>query len=125
MDGTESQQLDYEEVARIIAHCHVHRIAVALDDFGTGYSNLTHLHRLDFDTIKIDQSFVREMFGSHRAMSIVKAVVALAKAIGADLVAEGVETREQLEFLRGIGCRYAQGYLIGKAEPLEALLASR
>jgi EAL domain-containing protein (putative c-di-GMP-specific phosphodiesterase class I) len=122
---TESESLDYEQVAEVIAHCHANGIAVSLDDFGTGYSHLTHLHVLDFDTIKIDQAFGREMFASERAMSIVRAIVALGQAIHADLVVEGVETREQLEFFRDLGCRYAQGYLIGKAEPLEVVLAAR
>ncbi len=122
---TESQSLDYLQVAEVIRQCHANRIEVSLDDFGTGHSNLNHLHQLDFDTIKIDQAFVREMFGSERAMSIVHAIVALGHAIHADLVAEGVETREQLDLLHAIGCRYAQGYLIGKPEPLKALLAMR
>ena len=120
---TESRTLDYRRVAKVIEHCHQHAIAVSLDDFGTGYSHLTHLHRLDFDAVKIDQAFVRDMFVSDRAMNIVRTIVALGHAIHADLVAEGVETSEQLAFLREIGCRYAQGYLIGKAEPLETALA--
>ena len=122
---TESQALDYEQVAEVIAHCHANAIAVSLDDFGTGYSHLTHLHQLDFDTIKIDQAFVREMFTSDKTMSIVRAIVALGQAIHADLVVEGIETREQLDFLGSIGCRYAQGFLIGKPAPLETALAAR
>ncbi len=122
---TESQALDYLQVAEVIEHCHRNHITVSLDDFGTGYSHLTHLHQLDFDAIKIDQAFVREMFESERAMSIVRAIVALGRAIDADLMVEGVETREQLELLRDIGCKYAQGYLIGKPEPLESALAAR
>jgi EAL domain-containing protein (putative c-di-GMP-specific phosphodiesterase class I) len=122
---TESQSLDYLQVAEVIEHCHANKIGVSLDDFGTGYSHLTHLHQLDFDVIKIDQAFVREMFSSERAMSIVRAIVALGRAIHADLVVEGVETRAQLDLLREIGCRYAQGYLIGKPEPLEVALAAR
>lgn len=122
---TESQALDYLQVAEVIDHCHRNQIAVSLDDFGTGYSHLTHLHQLEFDAIKIDQAFVRDMFSSERAMSIVRAIAALGQAIHADLMVEGVETLEQLEFLRSIGCRYAQGYLIGKPEPLETALAAR
>jgi diguanylate cyclase len=122
---TESQSLDYLQVAEVIAHCHANAIAVSLDDFGTGYSHLTHLHQLDFDAIKIDQAFLRDMFASERAMSIVRAIVALGHAIHADLVAEGVETTEQLDLLREFGCRYAQGYLIGKPEPLEVALLAR
>lgn len=122
---TESQSLDYLQVAEVIAHCHANHIAVSLDDFGTGYSHLTHLHQLDFDVIKIDQAFVRDMFESERAMSIVRAIVSLGHAIHADLVVEGVETQEQLGLLREMGCRFAQGYLIGRPETLEAALAAR
>jgi EAL domain-containing protein (putative c-di-GMP-specific phosphodiesterase class I) len=122
---TESQALDYQQVAEVIAHCHANAIGVSLDDFGTGYSHLTHLHQLDLDTIKIDQAFVWQMFSSDKAMSIVRAIVALGRAIQADLVVEGIETREQLDFLAGIGCRYAQGFLIGRPVRLEAVLAAR
>jgi EAL domain-containing protein (putative c-di-GMP-specific phosphodiesterase class I) len=122
---TESQALDYEQVAEVIAHCHANAIGVSLDDFGTGYSHLTHLHQLDFDTIKIDQAFVHAMFASDKTMSIVRAIVALGQAIHADLVVEGIETREQLDFLGSLGCRYAQGFLIGKPAPLETALAAR
>lgn len=122
---TESQALDPGQVAEVIRHCHANAIGVSLDDFGTRYSHLTHLHLLDFDAIKIDQAFVSEMFASEKAMSIVRAIVAMAQAIGAEIVVEGVETREQLEFLGRIGCRYAQGFIIGRPEPLEAALAAR
>ena len=122
---TESQALDYHQVIDVIAHCHAQDIPVALDDFGTGYSHLTHLHRLEFDTIKVDQAFVREMFTSHRAMAIVRTIVNLARDLGADVVVEGVETPQQLDALRELGCRYVQGYLIGKAVPLEEHLTRR
>jgi EAL domain-containing protein (putative c-di-GMP-specific phosphodiesterase class I) len=120
---TESQALDYLQVIDVIAHCHAQGIPVALDDFGTGYSHLTHLHRLQFDTLKLDQSFVRDMFSSSRAMAIVHTIVNLASDIGAEVVVEGVETRQQLDALGDMGCRYAQGFLIGKAVPLEEHLA--
>ena len=122
---TESQALDYRQVIEVIAHCHAQDIPVALDDFGTGYSHLTHLHLLEFDTIKVDQSFVRDMFTSERAMAIVRTIVNMGHALHADLVVEGVETRQQLDALRELGCRYVQGYLIGKAIPLEDHLAQR
>jgi len=122
---TESQALDYRQVIEVIAHCHAQDIPVALDDFGTGYSHLTHLHQLEFDTIKIDQAFVREMFSSERAMAIVRTIVHMARDLHADLVVEGVETRQQLDALRELGCRYVQGFLIGKAVPLEQHLARR
>jgi diguanylate cyclase len=123
IEVTESQALDVERVLGVIQMCHAHGIRVALDDFGTGYSNLTHLHALRFDSLKIDQAFSRQMLGEPRAMAIVEAIVAMAKALGAEVVVEGIETEEMLAQLRRLGCDYAQGYLIGRPEPLEELLA--
>ncbi len=122
---TESQALDPAQVAQVIDDCHAQGIGVSLDDFGTRYAHLAQLHRLAVDAIKIDQAFVREMLASERAMQIVRAIVAMGQAIGADLVVEGVETAEQLAALGRIGCGYAQGFLIGKAESLAAILANR
>src|SRR5690606_41004635 len=95
-------------------HCRDQGLPFALDDVGTGYSNLTHLHALDFEFIKVDQAFARHMFDSERAMAMVEAIVDMAHAIGARVICEGVETREQLDRLRAMGVEYAQGYLIGK-----------
>ena len=120
---TESQALNYDLVAGIIALCHQHGIQVALDDFGTGYSHLTHLHKLAFDTMKVDQAFTRSMLVEPRSMAIVEAIVRMGKAIEADIVVEGIETEEMLEALRRLDCDYAQGYLIGKPQTLEELLA--
>jgi diguanylate cyclase len=119
---TESQALNYEMVEKIISLCHRHGIKVALDDFGTGYSHLTHLHQLAFDTMKVDQAFTRSMLEHPRSMAIVKAIVAMGKAIEADIVVEGIETEAMLQALRDLGCDYAQGYLIGKPQTLEELL---
>jgi EAL domain-containing protein (putative c-di-GMP-specific phosphodiesterase class I) len=121
---TESQVLDYSLVAGIIEVCHGHGIKVALDDFGTGYSHLCHLHRLPFDTIKVDQAFSRNMLADRRSMAIVETIVQLGRALSADIVVEGIETAEQLEALRRLGCQYAQGYLIGRPQRLDDLLAS-
>jgi len=123
LEITESRMLDYAPVHAVMQHCRAHGVPFALDDFGTGYSNLTHLHRLDFEFVKVDQAFARHMFDSPRAMAIVEAIVAMAHGIGADVVCEGVETREQLERLRALGVRYAQGYLIGQAAPAAAVLS--
>lgn len=120
---TESQALDYPVVKAVIERCHRNGIHVALDDFGTGYSNLGHLHELHFDTVKIDQAFARNMVHSPRAMAIVRAMVGMIHDLGADVVVEGIENREQLDVLRALGCRYAQGYLIGRPQPIEDLLA--
>ena len=123
LEVTESRMLDYGPVAAVMQHCRAHGVPFALDDFGTGYSNLTHLHKLDFEFVKVDQAFARHMFDSARAMAIVDAIVAMAHGIGAHVVMEGVETHDQLQRLRAMGVRYAQGYLIGQAQPVAAVLS--
>ena len=92
---------------------------VSLDDFGTGYSSLSYLMRLEVDRIKIDRSFVRHIGQSAQSNSIVQAIVTMAHAVGVTVTAEGVETREQQDFLVGIGCNHLQGYLL--SPPLSAL----
>ncbi len=123
LEVTESRMLDYAPVAAVMQHCREHGVPFALDDFGTGYSNLTHLYKLDFEFIKVDQAFARHMFDSPRAMAIVEAIVAMAHGIGAKVICEGVETREQLQRLRELGVQYGQGYLIGQAQPASAVLS--
>ncbi|WP_147653387.1 EAL domain-containing protein [Vulcaniibacterium gelatinicum] len=123
LEVTESRMLDYAQVAAVMAHCRAHGIPFALDDFGTGYSNLTHLHKLEFEYVKVDQAFARHMFDSERAMAIVRAIVAMAHGLRAEVIMEGVETREQLAQLRALGVRFAQGYLVGQAQPAEAVLS--
>jgi EAL domain-containing protein (putative c-di-GMP-specific phosphodiesterase class I) len=123
LEVTESRMLDYGQVAAVMKHCRAHGIPFALDDFGTGYSNLTHLHRLDFEYIKMDQAFARQMFDSPRAMAIVEAVVAMAHGLGAAVICEGVENARQLQRLRELNVRYAQGYLIGQAAPADRVMA--
>jgi EAL domain-containing protein (putative c-di-GMP-specific phosphodiesterase class I) len=119
---TESQALDYAQVKEVVAHCHVEGIEVALDDFGTGFSNLGHLHELPFNTVKVDQAFARNMMKDPRAMALVEAIVNMIHALGATTVVEGIEASAQLDVLRRLGCRYAQGYLIGKPQPLADVL---
>lgn len=123
LEITESQLPDYTQARALIDTCHDHGIKVALDDFGTGYSHLNHLHRLPFDTIKVDQAFSRDMLADPRAMAIVDGIVRLGRALGADIVVEGIETNAQLDALRQLGVRYAQGYLIGRPRTLEEWLA--
>lgn len=123
LEVTESRMLDYTPVAAVMKHCREHGIPFALDDFGTGYSNLTHLHRLEFEYIKMDQAFARQMFDSARAMAIVEAVVAMAHGLGARVICEGVENARQLQRLRELHVRYAQGYLIGQAAPAAKVLS--
>ncbi|MCB1628103.1 MAG: EAL domain-containing protein [Xanthomonadales bacterium] len=125
LEITESLTLDFDRVSSLMARCRELGIGVALDDFGTGHSNLSRLHTLQFDTVKLDQSFVRQMLSDPRCAELVKAIVQMVTALGAEVVAEGVETSEQAAFLASIGCRYLQGYLIGKPaapDELPALL---
>ena len=93
-------------------------IDVSLDDFGTGYSSLSYLHALPFDTLKIDKSFIAGMGLERSKLEIVRAILLLAHNLKMDVVAEGVETVEQLAQLRALDCEYAQGYLF--APPLDA-----
>ncbi|KAB2901227.1 MAG: EAL domain-containing protein [Dokdonella sp.] len=118
---TESLVLDQERIGSLLARCHAVGMPVALDDFGTGFSNLGPLLTLDFDQIKLDASFVRAL-DRPRGRSVVGVVVAMTRALDCDLVAEGVETREQREALHRLGCRYAQGWLVGRPQPLEQVL---
>ncbi len=93
-------------------------VSVAMDDFGTGYSSLSTLRAFPFDRIKVDRSFVADMVHNADAAAIVNSVIGLGRAMGLRVVAEGVETQEQVAMLRLIGCHELQGYLFGK--PLAA-----
>jgi EAL domain-containing protein (putative c-di-GMP-specific phosphodiesterase class I) len=96
-------------------------VRIALDDFGTGYSSLTHLRRFPIDTIKIDRSFVAGMGGNSEDFAIVASLISLAATVGLDVIAEGVETDDQAEMLRRLGCAYAQGFLWSPAVPIGEL----
>jgi EAL domain-containing protein (putative c-di-GMP-specific phosphodiesterase class I) len=98
-------------------------VRVAIDDFGTGYSSLAYLKRLPIDIVKIDKSFMREVPKDAENAAIVRTVVALGRTLKLQRHAEGVETAEQLEFLRAEGCDRAQGYLLGKPLPADAFLS--
>jgi diguanylate cyclase (GGDEF)-like protein/PAS domain S-box-containing protein len=93
-------------------------VQLAMDDFGTGYSSLSNLHRFPINTLKIDRSFITRMVENNENAEIVRTISGLAQNLGMDVVAEGVETIEQLEILRSLGCRYGQGYFFSK--PLDA-----
>jgi EAL domain-containing protein (putative c-di-GMP-specific phosphodiesterase class I) len=119
---TESQAMDPVLMQGFIALCHGHGVKVALDDFGTGYSHLTQMHLLPFDTLKIDQGFVRNMLADRRSMAIVETIVAMAKALEASIVVEGIESEAELAVLKRLRCDYAQGWLVGKPQTRQELL---
>ena len=117
---------DFETAVANIQKLRAQGIRLAIDDFGTGYSSLSYLLKLPVDKLKIDKSFIDDI-GQMRSAAIVHAVIALSRAIGLKITAEGVETEEQLRFLKLAGCHYIQGWLFAKAMPadeIDALVAS-
>lgn len=92
-------------------------VRISMDDFGTGYSSLSYLRSFPFDKIKIDRSFVHDLSSNDDSMAIIRAVTGLGSSLGMKTTGEGVETREELDYLRREGCTEAQGYLFGKARP--------
>ena len=96
-------------------------VRIAMDDFGTGYSSLNYLRSFPFDKIKIDQSFVSAMTNKDGSRAIVRAMTAMASSLGIRTTAEGVETQEQLAWLRAAGCDEAQGFLFSRAVPAAQL----
>jgi diguanylate cyclase (GGDEF)-like protein len=111
---------DPGHAAEIAACLRAAGVSVALDDFGTGYSSLTHLRELPIDRVKVDRSFVSSCLEDRSSSAILVAVVRLAHDLGMEVVAEGVETAEQLAFLRSVGCDAAQGYFIARPMAYEA-----
>jgi EAL domain-containing protein (putative c-di-GMP-specific phosphodiesterase class I) len=96
-------------------------VNIAMDDFGTGYSSLSNLQAFPFDKIKIDRSFVQAIHTKPQAAAIVRAVLGLGRGLGLPVIAEGVETAEELSFLSLEGCTEAQGHLFGRPAPIEEL----
>jgi EAL domain-containing protein (putative c-di-GMP-specific phosphodiesterase class I) len=116
----------FEDVGRALDNLRAlkaHGVRIAMDDFGTGFSSLATLQSFPFDTLKIDKSFVQAIHADARATAIVRAVLGLGHSLGMPVVAEGVETDQQLSFLRTEGCAEVQGFGVGRPMPLEALAA--
>lgn len=111
---TEGVLIDNRERARTILHTlKQHGVRISLDDFGTGYSGLSYLRQYPLDTIKIDKSFIRSLTDDAGAQAIVQTMLTLARRLGLNVIAEGVETQEQLQWLRTAGCSQIQGFLLG------------
>lgn len=110
---------DIQRVREIVLECQKLGVTFALDDFGTGYSSLTYLRHLPVNTLKIDQSFVRNMLSDADDMSLVEGIVKLSSVFGMRAVAEGVETQQHFNELIKMGCHYAQGYAIARPIPPE------
>lgn len=106
-----------QEAARILERLHAQGIHISVDDFGTGYSSLSYLKQFRLDTLKIDRSFVRHISSDADDAAIVRSVIALAHSLRLKVIAEGVETDEQLAYLRELGCDEYQGYLRSKPVP--------
>jgi diguanylate cyclase (GGDEF)-like protein/PAS domain S-box-containing protein len=104
-----------------LRHVHDLGVAIAMDDFGTGYSSLAYLRRFPFHKIKIDRSFVKDLSHNHDSMAIVRAIASLANEMNIVTTAEGVETREQLDKVRELGCTEMQGYLYCRPVPAQEL----
>ncbi|MBV9865687.1 MAG: EAL domain-containing protein [Abitibacteriaceae bacterium] len=113
MDNAESAILTLRKLSEL-------GIQLGMDDFGTGYSSLSYLHRFAFDVLKVDRSFISHMTTAERNLEIVQAIVSLANSLRIDVVAEGVETADQLAHLRNLRCEYGQGYFFSKPLDLQS-----
>jgi EAL domain-containing protein (putative c-di-GMP-specific phosphodiesterase class I) len=109
---------DFSRAVSILRRLKSLGVRIAMDDFGTAYSSLSYLQSFPFDKIKIDQAFISNVERNRQSAAIARAVIALARVLGLPVLAEGVETKEQLAFLAREGCDEVQGYLIGRPRPI-------
>ncbi len=112
---------DKDRALHILREIKALGVTVAIDDFGTGYSSLETLRSFPFDKIKLDRSFMTEVESSPQAKAIIRAILALGRSLEVPVLAEGVETQDQLELLDREGCNEAQGYLLGRPQPVAAI----
>jgi len=114
---------DLEQISRKLDDLASQGVRVAIDDFGTGYSSLNYLHRLPIHTLKVDQSFVRDIRQEDQGACIVNAIIAMAQGLKLHIVAEGVETQAQLRYLKALGCDQVQGFYYGPARPVADVMS--
>jgi EAL domain-containing protein (putative c-di-GMP-specific phosphodiesterase class I) len=120
LELTESMLVEnIEDVIAKMLELKAHGLRFSLDDFGTGYSSLAYLRRLPLDLLKIDRSFVRDILVDASSGAIAQTILSLSKAMGLPVIAEGVETEEQRDFLINLGCHSFQGYLFSRPLPIE------
>ena len=112
---------DMDSIVRKLKELSNHNISIAIDDFGTGYSSLSYLHKLPIQTLKIDRTFLKENRINKGDNTIINTIVVMAKGLKLNVIAEGVETQAQLDYLCGIDCREAQGFLFGKPLPADVI----
>jgi diguanylate cyclase (GGDEF)-like protein/PAS domain S-box-containing protein len=123
LEITESMLIeDLDTVSQLLMQIKQRHIQLSIDDFGTGYSSLSYLHRLPINTLKIDRSFVTQMNADLESQAIVRAIVSLVHTLEMDVIAEGIETREQLEHLHALTCEFGQGYFFSK--PIAPILVN-
>ncbi len=129
LEVTESLLMDkHPNVAQTMTELRAMGVRIDLDDFGTGYSSLSYLHQFPIDTLKIDRSFVQRIADTEDGLEIVNTILALANSLDMEVVAEGVETEQQLDLLRKMHCGFAQGYHLSRpieAVQFEALIGTR
>jgi EAL domain-containing protein (putative c-di-GMP-specific phosphodiesterase class I) len=129
LEVTESSIMkDLETTISLLNRLKTLKIGLEIDDFGTGYSSLSYLRQLPFDTLKIDYAFVKELGGAADSSDIVQTILGLARSLGMDVVAEGVETKDQIARLTAMGCSTVQGYYFSKpvdAEKAQGLLRDK
>ena len=111
---------DFSRAVSILHRLKAIGVQIAMDDFGAGYSSLSYLHAFPFDKIKIDRNFIGDLEYNHHSMAIVRAIIPLGHSLSVPILAEGVETEAQREFLRREGCDEVQGYLTGRPQPIAA-----
>ncbi|HEV7816966.1 MAG TPA: EAL domain-containing protein, partial [Janthinobacterium sp.] len=120
---TESAMMgEQSEAVEQLAAIRAHGVKLLVDDFGTGYSSLSQLQKFEMDGLKIDRAFTMELGRSEQGEIFIRAILSMAHALGMSVVAEGVETREQLDILRALSCNEVQGYFISRPVPAEQML---